>query len=160
VSVRIAVLVISDGVSAGTRTDSSGAAIASWATTAGHAVAAQRVVPDETAAIASALIEWADGNIADLILTTGGTGLSARDVTPEATRAVITREAPGIGEAMRAAAIATVPTAALSRAVAGLRASALIVNLPGSPSGVRDGLAVLGPLVPHIAALLSGKTEH
>lgn len=159
-TVRIAVLVISDGVAAGTRTDASGAAIVAWASIAQHTVAAQAVVPDETAAIGSQLIAWADGNIADLILTTGGTGLSARDVTPEATRAVITREAPGICEAMRAAALARVPNAALSRAIAGLRGSALIVNLPGSPAGVRDGLTVLGPLVPHIAALLRGNTEH
>ena len=159
-TVRIAVLIVSDGVFAETRTDTSGAAIVAWAGTEHHEISATAVVPDETAAIASKLIEWADGDIADVILTTGGTGLSARDVTPEATRAVITREAPGICEAIRAAAIAKVPTAALSRAVAGLRASALIVNLPGSPGGVRDGLAVLGPLVPHIAALLRGNTEH
>ncbi len=159
-SVRIGVLIISDGVSAGERTDRSGAAIVAWAGMSGHQVTAQGVVPDERAAIASRLIEWADGAAADLILTTGGTGLGPRDVTPEATRAVITREAPGISEAIRAAALPTVPTAALSRAVAGTRADALIVNLPGSLGGVRDGLAVLAPLIDHIAALLRGNTEH
>lgn len=159
-TVRIAVLVISDGVSAGTREDTSGAAIVAWAGEAGYVVSAQDVVPDETAAIVSKLIEWADGGVADLILTTGGTGLGPRDVTPEATRAVIKREAPGIVEAIRAAALPTVPTAALSRAVAGTRAEALIVNLPGSVAGVRDGLAVLAPLVHHIVALLCGNTAH
>ena len=159
-TIRIAVLVISDGVSAGERPDRSGAAIVAWAGVAGHVITVQDVVPDESAAIASRLIAWADGRIADLILTTGGTGLGPRDVTPEATRAVIKREAPGICEAMRAAAIASVPTAALSRAIAGTRADALIVNLPGSIAGVRDGLAVLAPLVSHIAALLRGDTEH
>lgn len=157
---RIAVLVISDGVAAGARQDTSGAAIVAWARAAGYDISAQDVVPDETAAIVSKLIEWADGGVADLILTTGGTGLGPRDVTPEATRAVIKREAPGIVEAIRAAALPKVPTAALSRAVAGTRADALIVNLPGSLGGVRDGLAVLAPLTDHIAALLCGNTAH
>lgn len=159
-SARIAVLVVSDGVIAGTRIDRSGAAIVAWAGAGGHVVVAQDVVPDENAAIAARLATWADDGIADLILTTGGTGLGPRDVTPEATRAVIAREAPGLVEAMRGAARDTTPTAILSRAVAGTRASTLIVNLPGSSGGVRDGLAVLAPLVDHIAALLGGDTEH
>lgn len=159
-TVRIAVLIISDGVTAGERTDQSGAAIVAWAGVHEHQVVAQAVVPDETATIAATLMEWADGGIVDLILTTGGTGLGPRDVTPEATRAVIKREAPGIAEAIRAAALPTTPKAALSRAIAGTRGATLIVNLPGSLGGVRDGLRVLEPLVPHIAQLLRGDTEH
>lgn len=159
-SVRLAILIISDGVSRGERTDQSGAAIAAWAGLHQHQVVAQAVVPDETAHIAAKLMEWADSGTVDLILTTGGTGLGPRDVTPEATRAVIKREAPGIAEAIRAAALPNTPKAALSRAIAGTRGSALIVNFPGSPGGVRDGLSVLEPLVPHIAQLLRGDTEH
>lgn len=158
--VRIAILIISDSVTAGERTDKSGEAIAAWAGAQDYQVTAQAVVPDETTHIASQLLQWADGGIADIILTTGGTGFGPRDVTPEATRAVIKREAPGIAEAIRAAAFPTTPRAALSRAIAGIRGVTLIVNFPGSLGGVRDGLAVLTPLVPHIAQLLRGDTEH
>ncbi|MES2305590.1 MAG: MogA/MoaB family molybdenum cofactor biosynthesis protein [Gemmatimonadota bacterium] len=157
---RIAVLIISDSVTSGERTDKSGAAIVAWAGVHDFRVTAQAVVPDEVGAIISQLCAWADGNIADVILTTGGTGFGPRDVTPEATRAVITRDAPGIPEAIRAAAFPTTPKAALSRAIAGTRAASLIVNLPGSLGGVRDGLAVMTSLVPHIAQLLQGDTEH
>ena len=109
----------------------------------------------------SALLAWADADRADLILTTGGTGLTERDVTPEATRTVLQKEAPGVAEALRAAAYPRYPRAALSRGVAGVRGRTLIVNLPGSPGGVRDGLAVLDGFVGHAVALVRGiRTEH
>ena len=118
-------------------------------------------MPDEIGRITALLAEWADAGRADLILTTGGTGLTVRDVTPEATREVLDKEAPGIAEALRMSAYPRFPRAALSRGVAGVRGSTLIVNLPGSTGGVRDGLAVLNELVEHAVELVRGeKTGH
>ena len=154
---RVAILTISDAGARGERRDTSGDAAEAWATERGYAVAARALVPDDTARIVSALTRWCDGDAADLVLTTGGTGLSVRDVTPEATRAVIEREAPGIAERIRAASMDTFPRAALSRGVSGTRKRTLIINLPGSTGVVRDGLAAIAPIVDHALAVLRGE---
>ncbi len=154
--IRLAILTISDGVAAGRRQDRSSDAIAARAAAAGWVVAERAVVPDEEAAIAAALAEWADDDVADVVLTTGGTGLTARDVTPEATRRVLERDAPGIAEAIRRRGADSTPFTWLSRGLAGVRGRTLVVNLPGSTGGVRDGLDVLAELVPHAVQLLRG----
>lgn len=160
-ALRVAILTVSDAGSRGEREDTSGDAIAAWAAARGFTLAARTLVPDETTRIATTLAAWADGNVADLLLTTGGTGLTPRDVTPEATRAVLEREAPGLAEAMRYSVYPRFHRAALSRGVAGVRGRSLIVNLPGSPGGVRDGLAVLDDLVEHAVQLVQGgRTDH
>lgn len=158
---RIAILTISDAGHRGERADTSGDALAAWARERGFELTERALVPDETAEIAGVLARWADADRADLILTTGGTGLTPRDVTPEATRAVLDKEASGIAEAIRAAAYPRFPRAALSRGTAGVRGRTLIVNLPGSPGGVRDGLAVLDGIAEHAVELVRGeKTGH
>ena len=158
---RVAILTISDAGAKGERADTSGDAIAKWAGERGYAIASRRVVPDETGPIVSALTAWADADEADLVLTTGGTGLAPRDVTPEATRAAVDRDAPGIAERIRVLSLQSFPRAALSRGVAGVRQRTLIVNLPGSTGGVRDGLAALDPIVDHaVAVLRADRFEH
>jgi molybdopterin adenylyltransferase len=153
-----AVLTVSDGVDSGTREDESGAAIARMLESGGYSVVARRVVPDELDEIEAALRRLT--TVANLIITTGGTGFGPRDVTPEATRQVIEREAPGIMLLMLTMGIRLTPLAALSRGVAGSIGKTLIVNLPGSPKGATENLAAVFPVLPHALELLSGVTEH
>jgi molybdenum cofactor synthesis domain-containing protein len=151
---KAAVLTVSDGVSAGERQDASGELLGSLLAEDGYDVE-RRVVPDDRDAIAEAIAELAES--AALVLTTGGTGLGPRDVSPEATRDVIDRDAPGIAEALRADSIARTPHGLLSRGAAGIRDRTLVVNLPGSPGACRDGYAVLRPALAHALKLLAGE---
>jgi molybdopterin adenylyltransferase len=158
---RIAVLTVSDAGLRGERVDQSGDAIVAWAVGRGDSVAARGLVGDESSPIAAQLARWCDGDEADLVLTTGGTGLAPRDVTPEATRAVLEREAPGIAERIRVVMIERFPRAALARGVAGVRGRTLIVNLPGSTRGVSEALEALAPIVDHAVDIVRGRaTDH
>ena len=154
---RFGVLTVSDRCSRGEAEDKSGPLISELTAFLGE-TAACRVVPDERAQIAAALVSLCDEVKADVVFTTGGTGFAPRDVTPEATRDVTEKEVPGIPEAIRAESLKITPRAMLSRAVAGIRGKTLIVNLPGSPKAVCESLAVVLPILEHAAETLSGKT--
>ena len=153
-SLRFGILTISDRSSRGEREDASGPALRRLIEAEGWLVTGQGVLPDEESAIREQLISWADGSGMDIILTTGGTGFAPRDVTPEATRSVIERDAPGLAEAMRAASLKITPHAMLSRIVTGIRKRTLIINLPGSPKGAVENLQVVIPVLPHAIQLL------
>ena len=159
IKIRAAVVTVSDRVARGEREDESGRVLAELLREAGAEVVAQEVASDELGPLSERLRELADREDVNLLVTTGGTGLSPRDNTPEATRAVVEREAPGIGEAMRAETLRQTPTAMLSRAVCGVRSGALVVNLPGSPKGVRECFAVIRPVLGHAVATLAGRGD-
>jgi molybdopterin adenylyltransferase len=153
-SIRIGILTVSDRSSRGERPDESGPALAEAVSQQGWQVIRTEILPDESDRVKNTLVEWADGGEMDVILTTGGTGFSPRDITPEATQAVIQRPSPGLAEAMRSAGLRITPHAMLSRAIAGIRSRTLIVNLPGSPNGAIENLTVLLPILPHAVQLL------
>ncbi len=156
---RFGILTISDRSSRGERPDQSGPALADFIRARGWIVAKQAILPDEQERIASLLDEWCARRDLDVILTTGGTGFTPRDVTPEATRQVIEREAPGLAEWIRAESLKITPHAALSRGVAGICRQTLIINLPGSPKGAVDGLRIVADVLPHAIQLLHESPE-
>jgi len=153
-SISFGILTVSDRSARGERPDLSGPALAELVTAQGWKVERTAILPDELTALRTALSAWADEGGLDVILTTGGTGFAARDVTPEATRLVIEREAPGLAEAMRFESLKSTPHAMLSRGLAGMRGSVLIINLPGSPTAAVENLQVILPVLPHAVELL------
>ena len=158
---RVAIVTISDSTFTGDRRDTSGEIVRQWCDRRGDDIASHDAIADDTSVIVPLLVSLCDSGNVDLVFTTGGTGLAPRDVTPEATRAVIEREAQGIAEYMRATSFVRMPRAALSRGVAGVRGKTLVINLPGSPAGVQDGLAALLPIIDHAIGVLVGTiTRH
>jgi len=158
--IRVSIVTISDSAVAGTRSDRSGPKLRERAEALGWKVTSQELVPDDAELIAAVLRRLADSGEVSVILTTGGTGVAPRDLTPEATRQVIQREIPGLGEVMRSDGRQSTPYAVLSRGVAGIRGQCLIVNLPGSPKGAVESLDSIAKLVPHIVDLIEGRTSH
>jgi molybdenum cofactor synthesis domain-containing protein len=159
--IHFGILTISDKGSRGQRLDKSGEAIRDFVSRVGSSVVKYEIVPDEPGIISGRLKEWADGGGVDVILTTGGTGLGTRDVTPEATLSILDKEVPGITEAMRVKSLEKTPMAMLSRAVAGLRGRCLIINLPGSTKAVQECVEVIMPALPHAVSIIKGEvTEH
>lgn len=156
---RIGILTVSDRSARGERPDLSGPAIEELIITQGWSVNRKEIIPDELPLLKETLASWADSGNLDIILTNGGTGFSPRDITPEATIAVVDREAPGLAEAMRAASLSITPHAMMSRARAGIRGRTLIINLPGSPRGAAENLDVVLPVLEHAVALLSEDPE-
>ena len=154
-NLRFGILTLSDRSAKGVRADASGPALVDLIHAQNWSVSKQEILPDEESAIRITLSEWADSGDLDIILTTGGTGFAPRDITPEATRAVIEREAPGLAETMRAESMKKTPHAMLSRAIAGIRRHTLIVNLPGSPKGAVENLQTILPVLPHAVQLLT-----
>ena len=154
-TIRFGILTLSDRSARGERADSSGPALARLIDAQGWSVSKQAILPDDESNIRKTLIDWVDSSELDVILTTGGTGFSPRDVTPEATRAVIERDAPGLAEAMRAASLKITPHAMLSRIITGIRKKTLIINLPGSPKGAVENLQVVLPVLSHAIQLLN-----
>jgi len=152
--IRIGIITVSDRSSRAERPDESGPALVNMASKQGWQVLRTAILPDEFNQLSATLADWSDSGEMDLILTTGGTGFSPRDITPEATIAIVQRLAPGISEALRMASLQVTPYAMLSRAVAGIRQHTLIVNLPGSPKGAVENLSVLLPIIPHAVQLL------
>jgi molybdenum cofactor synthesis domain-containing protein len=153
---RAVIITVSDRGSRGEREDGSGPVIAGMLREMGMDIIGQQIIPDEKEMIRQVLQEWSDGGDANLILTTGGTGVSPRDVTPDATREIIDREIPGMAEAMRRQSAAVTPHAMISRALAGIRGRTLIINLPGSPKAARENLSVLLPALPHAIEKING----
>ncbi len=156
---KAAILTLSDKGARGEREDRSGPALESWLTERGVTVLHTEIAPDELDVIFVKLEGWADSGVFDLILTTGGTGLSPRDVTPDATRKIVEREIPGFGEVMRRVSMEKTPHAMISRAIAGVRNRTLIINLPGSPGGAVENLAAVWPAVPHAVAKIKGDSS-
>ncbi len=157
---KVGVLTISDAGSKGEREDTSGDAIVKMMEADGFELALRAILPDEADLVAQKLREWCDGGEVDVALTTGGTGLGPRDVTPEATRSVLDFEVPGIAEAMRIETLRNTPMAMLSRSVAGVRSGCLVINLPGSPKGVRETLDVARAAIPHALEMIRGWRTH